>query len=211
MLDEESFEDALQTIRNYVGEIGDSVERPIEDQDPYQGFRCQHGDHAYAILGQPERAYFEIIYPVNIVQNVADNLKLINQEANETESGVSEQEYRKTATDLLESLSPEDTNQLQFHLLNCVLSPQTAHRTYTTAGGGLAGLQVMRKVFPHDAGFTLTEFNRSVQAVVSLGSHAGNALQQMVRLKVPGKKSSWRDLELIFVPLWGQGEEPLEI
>lgn len=76
----------------------------------------------------------------------------------------------------LDSLGSEVTGELRFHLTDRLSDSSVGYTVFPETGDAVYGFRVERKVFPYDGPPTAREFDRSVQAVVSVGSNGYDLL-----------------------------------
>lgn len=180
MSSELSFEEAVAHTKEMLEQIGDEVveELPLAPEAPDGAalIRCRHGDLEFLVNAQPDQAFFELVYPLNLVANLARQVQtqpnlqtLFEQDGYDVSS---DEEALQAATALLESMPPLEKQRLVFHLIDRLSTPHTSFRTEETEGGGLAGFESKRKIFPYEDTFTLARLNDAVQSVISVGHQA---------------------------------------
>lgn len=89
----------------------------------------------------------------------------------------------KVAKDILESIEKEVLNEFSLNLFQELSNPEVA-TSIIEPDEYFMGFTVSRKIFPNDSGFSLTEFNHSVQAVVSTGTFGHNWTAQLLETEL---------------------------
>ncbi|WP_155118381.1 hypothetical protein [Halorubrum sp. BV1] len=84
------------------------------------------------------------------------------------------------AIDILESMDEEVLQRFGLNLFQELSHPEVATQLTYTPNDYFQGFQINRKIFPEDSGFSLTDFNRSVQAVISLGAFGNNWISHLL-------------------------------
>lgn len=174
------FEEAVDQTKESLGQIGDQVveELPVPPETPEGSrvIRCQHGDRAFLVTAEPGRAFFELVYPLNLVASLAQQVRsepglrrFFEQDGDDI---TSDDEAMEVAKGLLDSMPPLEKQRLVFHVIERLSSAKTSFRTEDTGGGGLAGFECKRKIFPYEDTFSLARLNDAVQSVISVGHRA---------------------------------------
>ena len=131
---EEEFDEALDLLSQYVKDIGDEVDSNLDSRPgigiggpEVRGFWCLHGSASYAIVSDPSRKYFEIIYPRMIIGNIAEQLE---QEAIEDLlSDYTEEEIEEILgeKDGAEQIEPEDIPESLLQELDLDMTIEEVH------------------------------------------------------------------------------------
>ncbi|MFB6186593.1 MAG: hypothetical protein ABEI86_06980 [Halobacteriaceae archaeon] len=86
----------------------------------------------------------------------------------------------EAAEDVIESVDEEVLERFKLNLFQELSHPEVATALTHTTNDYFNGFVISRKIFPEDSGFTLTEFNKTVQAVISVGTFGGNWVSQFL-------------------------------
>lgn len=84
------------------------------------------------------------------------------------------------AIDIIESIDEDVLQRFGLNLFQELSHPEVGTQLAYTSNDYLQGFRIDRKIFPEDSGFSLTEFNSSVQAVISLGTFGNNWIGQLL-------------------------------
>jgi hypothetical protein len=191
---ENEFEDILDEVLTLVETIGDEVVGGIDNQETGEEihhFHCLHGDLSFLIAADQRNAFFNIIFPVDLVQNISDQLQNQSAATPEIEAFLSESDRfhpdrpDEFAIHLLRSMNPTEKQAMMFHLLDRLSSPATSFRTETIRGAVLRGFETKRKIFPYEEGFGASRLNRAVQSTISVGHRGVSFLQQSLVFSLP--------------------------
>lgn len=176
----EEFQEAVDLTKTSLEQIGDEVveELPTPPEAPEGSrlIRCQHGELTFLVTAEPDRAFFELVYPLNLVANLAQQVRsepeLRTFFERDGDDLSDDEDALEVARSLLDSMPPLEKQRLIFHLIERLSSPKTSFRTEETGGGGLAGFESKRKIFPYEDSFSLARLNEAVQSVISVGHRA---------------------------------------
>lgn len=80
----------------------------------------------------------------------------------------------EAAKEVLKEIDDEVMDRFGYNLFQELSNPMVAITMRTLDDGSIELFEVSRKIFPEDEGFSLTEFNNSVQAVISKGVFGRN-------------------------------------
>lgn len=112
---EEEFQEAKERLAQYVEDINDEVDGGLDARggigiggSEVEGFWCKHGSSWYAIVGEPNKKYFEIHYPRLILPNIAQRLEEDAVEELLSEYTEDEIEEALEQRDQFEQIEPED-------------------------------------------------------------------------------------------------------
>lgn len=185
----QDLDDAVRTVEEYVRDIGDEWQGRLEEgaeqlDSDQEVFHFDHGDSKVFIDAVEARKYFQLVYPLNAVDQTAiaieedDLTRTFLQE----EAGIdlADIEPRELAEHFVDSMPGPEVQALAFHLSRTITSPHTAYRMESSENGGLEGFQVMKKIFPYHDEFSLPRFEEATQAVVSVGHLGARFLQNCV-------------------------------
>jgi len=164
---------------------------------------CLHGESRYDILGHQSSSYFSIEYRYSLIERIGTQLSdeeitnMVGEEpqdefeielgentdASEAELIVEDSENVedlpprfRAAIKLIESPDRETNQRFIYDLFQELSHPSVSTEIVTSQNGYFQGFVIRKKIFPQDSGFNLTEFNNSVQSVVSLGTFGQNAV-----------------------------------
>ena len=84
------------------------------------------------------------------------------------------------AQDIIESMDEDVLERFGLNLFQELSHPEVATQLTYTSDNYFQGFRIDRKIFPEDSGFSLTEFNNSVQAVISMGAFGSNWIGQLL-------------------------------
>ena len=84
------------------------------------------------------------------------------------------------AIDIIESIDEDVLQRFGLNLFQKLSHPEVGTKLTYTPDNYFEGFRIDRKIFPEDSGFSLTEFNSSVQAVISLGTFGNNWIGQLL-------------------------------
>ena len=85
----------------------------------------------------------------------------------------------KAGREIIKEIDQEVIRRFEFNLFQELSNPEVSAQITRFGDEYFEGFTISRKVFPDDQGFSLTEFNKSVQAVVSLGIFGSNSILTM--------------------------------
>lgn len=174
------FEKALNRVEHCLTAIGDGVEDELtDDDDQVIGFTSQRWGNLYYILGSSESQFFHIIYPYSLVGSLEGVLD--EQSAEEVLDGIDRTalegtEERQAAEHLMNVMPEHIREELRFHLHEKVTTPQTSSVIFTSEIGGITRFEVRSRVYPLADDFSLHMFENAVQAVMNVGTNAGQFL-----------------------------------
>lgn len=205
MPDPDAFQDAVDRTKEGLEQIGDEVVEdlpvPPEASEGSKVIRCQHGDLDFLVTAEPGRAFFELAYPFNLVANLAQQVRSdpeLRRFVERDGGDLSDDEHAlEVAQGLLDAMPPLEKQRLIFHLIERLSSPKTSFRTQETGGGGLAGFESKRKIFPYEDGFSLARLNDAVQSVISVGHRATQFIYNTLIIDVSKGKGE-PDVQLRF-------------
>jgi len=86
----------------------------------------------------------------------------------------------QAAREIVMSIDEDVMDRFSFNLFQEISDPMVESAINLLEHPYVGGFNVSRKVFPNDDGFSLTEFNNSVQAVMSIGTFGSNAVESML-------------------------------
>lgn len=192
---EQEFDAAIEGIKAKLGRIGDHVvDELATPEDATAGTKiihCRHGELTFVVVAEPDREFFELVYPLNLVASLASQVqdepelhKYFERDGHDVNS---EQEAMGIAEELLDSIPPPEKHRLLFHLVERLSSPVTSFRTEGTGTGGLARFECKKKIFPYEDPFSLAQLSDAVQAVISVGHRATQFLYSTLVLDVSDK------------------------
>lgn len=171
------FDSAVSRIGEYVGKIGDEIhaEAHTEDNDRLVGYQCIHGPYTYTVIGDPSDEFFTIQFNYNIIEDFkgviddSDAEDIIEGSQFEHDTG---DVAGLAAMEILDSMSPSNKESLAYHLTQQLTNTDVAFSLGRTQSGTVIEFNVARKIFPYESTFCLSEYNHSVQTVVSSGHGA---------------------------------------
>lgn len=189
---------------------GRVVERAQLGEDDLDFLLCRHGQQTYVIREHPEQDFYEISFIYGLISDISGHLDesivrkltgsppegaLDSSEDSEIEEEIKKNDEASFAIieegeqmppemeaskKLLESIDDEIMEHFKFNLFQELSNPLVATEIYSTEKGALKSFRIEKKTFPNDDGFNLTEFNRSVQAVVSIGVFGKNTISSQL-------------------------------
>lgn len=178
----DSFKESRDEMEEYVERIGDVILVDISNQDnEHVGYLCEHGDYRYLLVGSLESEFFQVRFQYNLIQSLASPLDESTAEGILEDTDVDrgdEDVATQAAMDILERMSPSNRDKFRYHLMSELTTTDAAHEIITTDSGAIIEFRVHRKIFPDDESFGCTEFNHSVQTVVSAGHNANQFISQ---------------------------------
>ncbi|XGI84102.1 hypothetical protein ACEU6E_02320 [Halorutilales archaeon Cl-col2-1] len=183
MPSQREFDTKLRELSNYVERIGDEVTGEVEgeaDGSPLHGYECDHGGHKYRIIGTQDWEYFILRYSYQIYGDYAVAQKLQRAEVPEASENqevninvdLTDQDLQNAKEELYQQLSQEsqeEVAQVRQKMIQMLSTPESAISFVPDDSQQIHGFNIDRKIFPYSERFGLSEFNRSVQTVVSLG------------------------------------------
>ncbi|MDY6775362.1 MAG: hypothetical protein SV253_04705 [Halobacteria archaeon] len=183
MPSQREFDTKLRELSNYVERIGDEVTGEVEgeaDGSPLHGYECDHGGHKYRIIGTQDWEYFILRYSYQIYGDYAVAQKLQRAEVPEASEDqevninvdLTDQDLQNAKQELYQQLSQEsqeEVAQVRQKMIQMLSTPESAISFVPDDSQQIHGFNIDRKIFPYSERFCLSEFNRSVQTVVSLG------------------------------------------
>ncbi|MFC7323291.1 hypothetical protein ACFQMF_01725 [Halorubrum rutilum] len=184
MSDEVPVVDILAGLDGKVEKIGDEIthERTteIDGEEKIVEYAARHGDWVYWLSAGSNGHHVTVTFAFSIVNNVATvfNEPDIKSILGLDEQKITEEHKKEAARELLSQMRPENQEKLSYHLIKLLSSPTSGFSIDTMNTGTPEAFQVTRKIFPNDSGFSQTEFNHSVQTVVSNGVNAVQLVQQ---------------------------------
>jgi hypothetical protein len=90
----------------------------------------------------------------------------------------------EAAENIIESMDEDVLERFGLNLFQELSQPEVATKLIHTPNDYFNGFVIERRVFPEDTGFSLTEFNHSVQAVISLGTFGSNWFSQLMDTEI---------------------------
>lgn len=199
-----STQEHLDIASDYVQKIGDEIayQQTVEptNGEEFEVLMCFKGDSKYGIYGFPDYDYLSIVFEYSLLERLAVSL---DSETIENHTGEyvdtdeiaevspentgdgeiiigAEQDENppeiRAAKSIVESIDEEINERFIFDLFQQSSYPQVSTEIKRTENGYFSGFSIRRKIFPDDSGFNLTEFNNSVQSVVSIGVFAENTV-----------------------------------
>lgn len=193
VISREDFNDKLEELTEYAERVGDTIEEgelTTEDGLAY-GFRASRGNHSYVVHANPQdiNEYFNITYPYNLVgdiarlemlqQNNVDTLEDIDfaPQSDETSGVPFDIDIGKQKLIEIAQENPEGQSKLREALIDKVSSPECSY-SIQHENGVIMAVELTRRIFPYNTEFSLSEYHRSVQTVISIGLPARNLLQR---------------------------------
>ncbi|WP_147298712.1 hypothetical protein [Haloferax sp. Atlit-47N] len=173
----------------------------------FQLLVCFHGTNRYVILEDPDQSYFEISYEFHLTEQIAARLSPDNiaertglspdevEQFEEVDHNVVDDDRGdiviaqkgddlpppiQAAQDVIESLDKEVLERFGLNLFQELSQPEVAVSLRHTENEYFDGFRISRKVFPDDSGFSVTEFNNSVQSVITVGTFGHNWIAQLL-------------------------------
>ncbi|WP_336358648.1 hypothetical protein [Haloarcula sp. CGMCC 1.6347] len=176
---------------------------------------CRHGNDTYNIIEQTNINAFLIRYDFSLIRIIASRLsdeqiegriedeldddRNVNipeslLEASESEDAelvvqTSDDELppeMQAAEKIIESLENDSLERFGLNLFQKASHPEVATELVRTTDGFFEGFRISRKIFPDDEGFNLTEFNNSVQSVMSVGTFGNNLVADLFESELEG-------------------------
>jgi hypothetical protein len=143
MISQEEIDKVKEKLKGMILDSGREVQREIEEEGGW-GFVVEHG-HFNVSLFHPktERRMF-VLFMV--------------QFRPETIAGIP-----KRFGNLNEK------REFEFGLVSSISSPLTSYKMYHDPDGNLSGFEVMKVIYPFHEGFSIRDFEESIQAVTSAG------------------------------------------
>lgn len=185
----EAFDDALSRVEDHVETIGGTVAGPISespviapDNPEIHGFDCRHGTEPYLITALEDDAYFSIRFPRSIIFTVADQLSDETLRQFSKNSDLKEGEREQAALDWIHQADEELLGEIHFHLRERLSEPEVAFTSNSSDKMAPLSFEVSRKIFPYSDSLDVTEFNNSVQSVVSVGVMGMNYISTVFNL-----------------------------
>jgi len=170
MASQSDFGDKLHTLTDYVEQIGDEPVEAIEGETgegySIQGYQCQHGTHAYLLLGTAEWNRFQLRYSVNIDQAVATRYIVSDP------SEINERAMRRARDKLEQELDgkpPSEKKELRLNLMQILSREACIVEFETSKPFNIHGFNVDKRIYPYEEDFNLSDFNYAVQTVINLG------------------------------------------
>jgi hypothetical protein len=187
MASSEEFDEALDTIAEYVHGIGDEISEESVDAltaeirgEEYEltGHTCiGEEDSIYMIAGHPDLRFFYVVYALSVTGNVANQLdEEIVDELVESGDDIDDAERRRMAASiLLERLPRGDMDALKAYTFMFLSSGHNNTLLHSDENGVFEYYTVENQIFPYEDGFSIREFQDAVQATVT-GGRRGNHL-----------------------------------
>lgn len=191
-------ESEIELLKSLVYEIGDEVNSDLDGsvfgvpdgEGEIFGFWCSRGDNSYVIIGAEERRYFTVISLSSLVGTIArkldeDEIDELSGDESDLDSSTRDLEdepdedirrLNQAAVNWLEEVDDELMDEIKFHLRERLSSPEVAFDMKTSDKDALLGFSVERKIFPYEEDFGISEFDQSIQAVISVSVLAQNFL-----------------------------------
>lgn len=176
---DELFRDLREDLTAIGDDIRDDLDLELEGEGELEltSIPCGHGDNLYFVAGSTEWEFFEIVYPMNIEEAIAESLSdaVVRTLVSEPNGGdLSKEDRSEAALELLRSLRDEKIERFQFNLGKRLSTPLTAYSIHSTDDGIPVGFMVKKKIFPQEPDYTLATLSDAVQGVVSIGVEATN-------------------------------------
>jgi hypothetical protein len=171
---------------------------------------CAHGNNRYRIVGEKGKPFYNVIHHFDLIEALAQDLndEKVAEFADE-ESEIQDEAERRSleeiteadeieaeiemiqdsqnlpprsqaAIDVLQSVDEEVMERFKYNLFQELSDPMVSTELTHQYDDTMTGFRISRKIFPEDKGFSLTEFNNTVQAVISQGVFGQNTVTSVL-------------------------------
>lgn len=166
------------TDREIIGEI----DAESEDGESISGYVVSHGSFDVVVLGNEEEEFFKVQYAYLLAKDLITRRVMqegraeIGEEYQPSDEEIdqAEEEIRSAAQDKTQ----EEMNKLRHHITQILSVPECGFQILPPNSPLITGFQVTRKMFVYEEDFSSSDFNRSVQTVVSVGLPGKNLLKR---------------------------------
>ena len=211
MPSEQEISDVLDTLAEYVTDIGDRVTHayvegilkatPNEEIGPIElrGHRCISDGEVYYIAAHPELRGVSIAYHLSLTENIANELSHEHAEAilNAVEIDVHESDPRMLASSyLLRDADRSDVQAFRSYFKIAAGGERYSTNLNVSDSGAFEGYGLERMIFPYEDDFSIEEFNDAVTTIVSSGSRTAEIIRRNVNLIVDEDEPA--NTEIIF-------------
>jgi len=200
-----SVDEAISELKSVAERTDQNVLQDVQERtkDGRQvlGFTPLHGDHELIVLGAEEREACQIQYDYDFSQQFAHQRlaeDLPDGENIEVDPEVFEREVELARNDLksvFEEFSPEEVDQYYSSLQELLSDPSVQYEISNIGMKNAIGFTLTRKIFPYRESFSLRDYHRGSQAVISVGLPAMNYIQRSFNLQPGDLDSSSSDGE----------------
>lgn len=168
--------ESVANIPEYVDRAGHDIVAAYESDDDGSeviAWAVEKGDWIYTVESHTPNDGAAILFDYNITNTVSNSLAEDDAteilDTNGLESGERDSVSDRAAEYVMQSVRPENATKLRYRLVEELSSTDTAFQIQTNDADVPAAFRVSRRIFPADEGFHMTEYNHSVQTVVSNG------------------------------------------
>lgn len=184
----------------------DIISTPTDEIEVYF---CLHGNQEYRIIEEVNRPSFLIKFVFNLVDSIGRSLsderihELTGEKPSDSGQFTSGEDLEEDEEDvetkimlfegedelppadqagleILKAVDKETMERFRFNLFQELSDPMVASVINDSDEVPFKGFEISRRFFPEDDGFSLTEFNNSVQAVVSQGLFGKNTVSSLL-------------------------------
>ncbi|RZV05077.1 hypothetical protein BDK88_4316 [Natrinema hispanicum] len=206
----EEFDQALDTIAEYVHAIGDEISEEnvgsltVEvrgEEYELTGHTCVgEEDSVYMIAGHPDLEFFYVVYALSVTGNVANQLdeSIVDGLLEGQEDLDDTVRKRRAAKMLLERLPRGDMDALKAYTFMFLSSGHNNTLLHSDENGVFEYYTVENQIFPYEDDFSIREVQDAVQSTVTGGRRGNHLLRRTLFIDKDEDDPSESEINLNF-------------
>jgi hypothetical protein len=192
------FSESFNQIEDFISQVGDSVdevhEGTLDEEDEKIEYKIINATDAsyncyYGVFGRADQELFTLQYRYDLLSSLSEYIQTPEGKEFFESDEFSSMDSREAAKTVINRVSSEDLNRLEFQLYDYISNPLTVSDVAETDEGGIQGFSVYRHLLPFEDEFSLYNFYNSLVAVISTGEKGHRYLSNSFAIRVPEKES----------------------